>query len=108
MKWTIICVKDNKCIGYWFDGKIRTKSISLYDDRKELERDFYHCSLYIPTYVDESIIPIVMIVSINSGEAKASEWANLHLEHCKTNWPHLPERIKVIEKAIENIKVLKS
>lgn len=107
MKWAIACIKDNKCIGYWTEGKIRTKTIETYGDKKELKREFENAGRQIITYYDEDIIPIVMIISADNSADKIRGFAHLHLENVKSNWPHLPERIAKIEQVIKNIKVLK-
>jgi hypothetical protein len=105
MKKTIVCIKDNKAIGYWIDEehRIATKTISVYSDQEELEKAYTRCSTYIPYHYGEDIIPIIMLLSFETPAESIAERCKKHLENAKLNWPHMPERLDNIEKSINKI-----
>jgi hypothetical protein len=104
MKKAIVCVKDNKRIGYWSrrEWKILTKTIETYDNDDELAEVFQQCCDHIP-YTYDDVVPIIMIISFETPAEMIAESCNKYLANAKWQWPHKPEMIAAVERAISKI-----
>lgn len=104
MKKTIVCIKDNKRVGYWSqaDWRILTSTIYTYDNEDELLKAFDQCSASIP-FDYEGVVPVIMIVSFETPAGMISDSCDRHLANAKGHWPHMPDRIADIEQAINKI-----
>ncbi len=107
MMYSIACLKDNKCIGYWYDWKIRRDIMPIYKDTKKLDDDFKNASAYIPAHwEDEVILPVIIMIDTTTETNRMKDSLDTHLSYAKKNWINKPERIAAIENAINNIKAL--
>lgn len=104
MKKTIVCVKDNKSVGYWSppDWKILTRFIYTYYNEKELLEAFDKCSAFIPINY-EDVVPVIMIVSFETPAKMIADSCDRHLANARNHWPHNADRISAIEEAIKKV-----
>jgi len=104
MKKAIVCIKDNKRVGYWnrADWKILTRIIYTYDNEDELLHDFDECSAFIP-FDYEGVVPVIMIISFETPAKMIADSCDRHLANSKSHWPHMPDRISAIEEAIKKV-----